>query len=305
MQTTRQSPPSLPTPPPSPARSEPQERGLRSKQEVARIRDQGAAYIEGTVPFTLHTRCHLILTILEGGTAIIQTLQIRKLSHREGKQLPQRHTARGRAQIPTESVKLLTTEPHGLLTPWPQLHRQQCCYMRQHAPVLPGTQRYEAEQDLGEAWEQGPQWALDQESGADGVSQRCCSLGHTRHTQGPTGPGSALERQVLGSRGLRFPALKGNGHKEENEKPSSTSCNPPPRLPCTLSCASQGKAVSSTAQITSTARRNPAITIMSQLHHFRDVLKITTNLAESPRLSNTLWAPKLEQGDWLLVRWEL
>lgn len=43
----------------------------------------------------------------------------------------------------------------------------------------------------------------------------------------------------------------------------------------------------------------------SQLHQFRDVLRITTNLPESPRLSNTLWAPKLEQGDWLLVRWEL
>ena len=102
-----------------------------------------------------------------------------------------------------------------------------------------------------------------------------------------------------------FQLLKGMVTKRRMRNPVALPVTLLPRLPCTLSCASQGKAVSSTAQITSTARRNPAITIMSQLHHFRDVLKITTNLAESPRLSNTLWAPKLEQGDWLLVRWEL
>lgn len=164
--------PAHPTPQSSQTRPEPQERDLRSKHEVAGIRDQGAAYIEGTVPFTLHTRCHLILTILEGGTAMIQTLQIWKLSHREGKQLPQRHTVRGRAQIPTDSVKLLSTEPHGLLTTWPQLHRQRCCDMRQHALVLPGTQRREVQQDPGEAWEQALQWPLGQDSGADAVSQK-------------------------------------------------------------------------------------------------------------------------------------
>lgn len=44
--------------------------------------------------------------------------------------------------------------------------------MRQHALVLPGSQRREVEQDLGEAWEQGLQWPLDQDGGADGVSQK-------------------------------------------------------------------------------------------------------------------------------------
>ena len=131
-------------------------------------------YMSGAFTITiLQILIDLILEQFYNEDTVNNTLlQMRKLSHREGKQLPQRHTVRGRAQIPTESVKLLTTEPHGLLTPWPQLHRQQCCYMRQHAPVLPGTQRYEAEQDLGEAWEQGPQWPLDQDSGADGVSQK-------------------------------------------------------------------------------------------------------------------------------------
>lgn len=44
--------------------------------------------------------------------------------------------------------------------------------MGQHALVLPGTQRREVQQDPGEAWEQGPQWPLGQDSGADAVSQK-------------------------------------------------------------------------------------------------------------------------------------
>ena len=48
--------------------------------------------------------------------------------------------------------------------------------MRQHTLVLPGTQRREMEQDRGVggggAKEQGLQWPLDQDSGADGVSQK-------------------------------------------------------------------------------------------------------------------------------------
>ena len=186
--------PAHPTPQSHQTRSEPQERGLRSKHEVSRIRDQGTAYIEGTVPFTLHTRCHLILTILEGGTAILQTLQIWKLSHREVKQLPQRHTVRRRAQIPTERVKLLTTGLHGLnstgsdaLTwdnmPWSSQEPRDVKWSRTWG--RPGNRDFS-----------GP---LTRMVELMGWARRCCPPGHTRHAQGPAGRGSALERWVMGS----------------------------------------------------------------------------------------------------------
>lgn len=78
--------------------------------------------------------------------------------------------------------------------------------MRQHAPVLPGTQRYEAEQDLGEAWEQGLQWPLDQDSGADGVSQKVL-LTWTHQTH----PGSNRPWICSGETGAGVPGTQVSG----------------------------------------------------------------------------------------------
>ena len=122
-----------------------------------------------------------------------------------------------------------------------------------------------------------------------GWARRCCPPGHT---QGPAGCGSALERWVLGSRGLGFPPLKGNGHKEENEKSFALLHAfpvPCPVLPGARQCPQCLKLL---AKRGGTQHYHK----LSQLHHFRDVLRITTNLAESPGLSNSLWLSNWSRG---------
>lgn len=62
--------------------------------------------------------------------------------------------------------------------------------MKMGAPIFPGTQGHETEQDLGKALEQGLQGPLDQEGGADRVSQKML------HTW--THPDTPRVQQVLG-----------------------------------------------------------------------------------------------------------
>lgn len=134
--------------------------------------------------------------------------------------------------------------PHGSLTAWPQLHRQQCCYMSTHAPVLPGTQRYEEEQDLGRPGNRDCSGPLTRQWSRWSEPEGAAHLDTHQTHPGSNRPWICSGETGAGVPGLRVSGSKGNGHKQENEKPSSTSFYPPPRLPCTLSCASQGKAVS-------------------------------------------------------------
>lgn len=97
--------------------------------------------------------------------------------------------------------------------------------MRQHALVLPGTQRHDAlvlpgtqrrevEQDLGEAWEQGLQWPLDQDGGADGVSQKVLPT-WTHQTR----PGSSRPWICSGEMGDGVQLLKGMVTKRRMRNP--------------------------------------------------------------------------------------
>lgn len=77
------------------------------------------------------------------------------------------------------------------------------------------------EQHLLEAVEQGLQWPLGQESGADRVSREGAPHPDTAvsHTQGQAGAGCALETWVLVSMGLSLPDLEAIGQRGEREVP--------------------------------------------------------------------------------------